>query len=369
MQPDKTIRISLVHGTFSANAEWVNQSEQNPESFKATLRSAMSCDIEYLVPPPWGASNFFGKVFDLTNKARLNGAERLKKHILDQPLGNQQKHILLTHSHGGNVAMYALQDLDVRQRVDGLICMATPFLYPRQRPLSIATLVLSIVIMMLGMVQFVAKMDLLNGGAMAWSIAVALMMVAAVVPTFLVWVVAKERYKRRILGDAQLDDHIEQLSYQDPQVPILLIRSSGDEASGLLRGAQFVNWLAGLVMKIGGRQLYTLLCIGALVFLWMGYQNTDWMPDTILAFLNAALMGSAAIMVIMLIALSFSRISVGLDAWRWVGELETMVEDGPPGIKSELIVIQPRHPKHGLSHTGVYTEKETIDAIALWCKR
>jgi len=189
------------------------------------------------------------------------------------------------------------------------------------------------------------------------------------VPTFLVWVVAKERYKRRILGDAQLDDHIEQLSYQDPQVPILLIRSSGDEASGLLRGAQFVNWLAGLVMKIGGRQLYTLLCIGALVFLWMGYQNTDWMPDTILAFLNAALMGSAAIMVIMLIALSFSRISVGLDAWRWVGELETMVEDGPPGIKSELIVIQPRHPKHGLSHTGVYTEKETIDAIALWCKR
>ena len=121
-------------------------------------------------------------------------------------------------------------------------------------------------------------------------------------------------------------------------------------------------------MRIGGKQIYALICAGAILLSWMEYQEVTWVPSGILSFVNTALIYSAGVMVVMLAALTFSRVAIGFDAWRWVGELETMIEDGPPGIPSELLVISPRQPKDGLSHTAVYTEPETTNAIANWCK-
>jgi len=161
---------------------------------------------------------------------------------------------------------------------------------------------------------------------------------------------------------------VERVSYSDPNTPILLIRSSGDEASGLLRGTQFLNWMAGVVMRIGGKQIYGLICFGALILLWMAYLGVQWIPDGTLSFLSISLKISALVMVLMLAALTLSRVLVGLDAWRWVGELETRVEDGPPGIKSELVVITPRLPEGGLSHTRIFYESETANTIADWCR-
>jgi len=364
-----SIKLSLIHGTFAANARWVNQSESEPGSFRSNIKAAMQCEVEFLIPPAWGTTGFFKRASDLTNKARLEGAERLKQHILSQPREKGKKHILVAHSHGGNVAMYALQDPKVQAHIDGIVCMATPFLYPRLRPLSVTTLALSLIIMTIGLIQLVLKMELLNSGLVGCSLALMLSLIAIIVPTILVLLVAWVRYKHAVRGDPRLTNHVAQLSYGDPNVPIMLIRSSGDEASGLLRGAQFSNWLGGLIIKIAGQRLYTLMCLGALPLLWLGYQTADRIPGTVLSILNTVIIGSAASMVIMLMILTLSRVLVGLDAWRWVGELETMVEDGPPGITSELTVITQRQASKGLSHTSVYSEPETIRAIAQWCDR
>ena len=366
-------KITLIHGTFAAESEWVLDDEDTtPEGFRGRLRSELGEDTSFNVPEPWGSNSFFGKFKDLTNSARLAGAENLKRELLQHKRVAGEKHFLLAHSHGGNVAMYALQDKQVQQKVDGLICMATPFLFPRRRPLSIIALTLSLIIMMIGVAQLFWHMNHSPPGGGTWVMSGGLIVIGVVIPSLLVWMVARVRYKQYASNTpnniTKLQEHINKLSYTNPNIPILLIRSSGDEASGLLRGIQFLSWLGGIIMRIGGKQIYALICAGAILLSWMEYQEVTWIPSGILSFVNAALIYSAGIMVVMLAALTFSRVAIGFDAWRWVGELETMIEDGPPGIPSELLVISPRQPKDGLSHTAVYTEPETTNAIANWCK-
>lgn len=361
-------KITLIHGTFAADSDWVVDDENaSPSGFRGRLKSALGDNTSFNIPRPWGASSILGKLNDLTNSARLNGAESLKQELLEHPKVEGEKHFLLAHSHGGNVAMYALQDPQVQQRVDGLICMATPFLFPRRRPLNITTLILSLIIMTIGVAQVVWRMGMSNQSTLGWLAAIGLVVSGVILPAILVWMVYRVRCKQANVENSKLDEHIANLSYTNPKVPILLIRSSGDEASGLLRGTQFLNWLAGMVMRLGGRQLYILIFIGALLFSSMAYRGVGWVQTDLLSGLNFALMYSAAIMIVMLAALTLSRVVIGLDAWRWVGELETMIEDGPPGIHADLLVITPRQPKDGLSHTAVYSEPETTEAIAKWC--
>ncbi len=43
------------------------------------------------------------------------------------------KHVLVAHSHGGNVCLAALRDRDTRDAVHGLACLSTPFVNVRSR--------------------------------------------------------------------------------------------------------------------------------------------------------------------------------------------------------------------------------------------
>ena len=369
-QESSNYRFTLIHGTFGANTDWVNDDQQSyPQGFRARLISALGKPVSYKIPPPWGSlGSFFKKLYDLTNEARLSGAEKLKNDILNSPKKEGEKHFLIAHSHGGNVAMYALQDPEVQKQVDGVICLATPFLFPRRRPLSITTLILSLNIMIVGTLQIITTMNPIAHGWLAWGGAVGVLITAVAIPSALVWIVVRKRFQQKFKNDTSLDEHVDRISYGDTGIPVLLVRSSGDEASGLLRGTQFLNWVAGIVIRIGGKQIYVLICFLALLLLWMAYIGVQWIPVGTVAFLSNALMISASLMVFMLAALTLSRVAVGLDAWRWVGELETMIEDGPPGMKSELVVITPRRPIGALSHTSIFYETETTDAIADWCQ-
>ena len=372
--------FTLVHGTFSANADWIQQSRiSDPNGFRAQLAKRFQKDIEFNVPPPWGSDSLL-PLKDLTNEARLNGAQQLQKTIKDHPYLNQEQeknkgdkkdqtgHFIVAHSHGGNVAMYALQEESVAKKVDGLICLATPFLYPRTRPLSVPALALSVIIMSIGLMQYLGTSDLLKGDWLMSVSAILMVALAIVVPACLTCLVAYERFLHKHKGDQRLTSLLKQLSYQNPNIPILLIRSSGDEASGLLRGVQFMNWLGGIGMRLGGGQLYLLVCAIAVYLAWVTtYKHAEQLPSFILPLLKQGLIASSVIMVILLMALTVSRILVGFDAWRWVGEIETMVEDGPPGIPADLIVSQPRTSDLKLSHTQIYNQPETIDAIHRWC--
>ncbi len=360
-------KFTLVHGTFSATADWVNNSAvDDANGFRAKLAKKFTQSVSFCTPPAWGSKRLI-PFTDLTNAKRLDGAAKLQKHILETD--DQANHFVVAHSHGGNVAMYALQDDAVAQKVDGLICLATPFLYPRRRPLSVIALILSLGIMLVGVMQFIWSAGHSDPGSLSWLTIASLFVFTVAVPACLTWLVAFERYKYKYRDDSRLDTLIDKLSYKDPNIPILLIRASGDEASGLLRGAQFLNWLGGVGMRLGGRQIYLLVCAVALTVSWMAYQGSDMVPEFIVPLLKQGLIISAALMVILLMALTLSRIFVGFDAWRWVGEIETMVEDGPPGIAAEMVVSTPSGNGSGLSHTSIYESDETLEIIAKWCNK
>jgi len=361
---ETAINYTLVHGTFGARSDWLNESsEDKPDGFRALLKNHVSSKVTFTIPKPWGGKGLFSKILDLTNKARLDGAEQLKSSLAK--LSKQDSNFIIAHSHGGNVAMYALQDAQARAKVDGVICLATPFLYPRQRPLSILTLLLSLAIIVIGFFQFSWRFDLLDSSMSTWYLIGLLFIVSVMIPGALVFVIIHQRFRSNI----SLDEHLDRLSFSDPKIPILLIRASGDEASGLLRAGQFFNWFAGVVMRIGGRHIYVLLCLSILALAWSAYRGFGWLPEDAFSILSTALIGIAALMVVMLMVLTLSRVFVGLDAWRWVGEIETMTEDGPPGVSSELKVLRPQAQKYGLSHTGIFTQAETIKVINTWCEK
>ena len=358
------INYTLVHGTFGAKSAWLNEtSTENSQGFRALLKNKNATNVTFTIPRPWGGTSLFSKIRDLTNQARLNGAKQLSDSLTKLPKANSN--FIIAHSHGGNVAMYAVQDEAARSNVDGIICLATPFLYPRRRPLSISTLLISLAIIIVGFVQFSLRYDLLNSSVLTWCMALLVFVTSVIIPSALIFQIIRQRFS----SDISLDEHIEKLSFIDPKIPILLIRASGDEATGLLRAGQFFNWLAGVAMRIGGRKLNIFLCVGLLIFGWSSYRRFDWLPDHILVLLSSALICIAAIMVMMLVVLTLSRVFVGFDAWRWVGEIETMTEDGPPGITSEFEVLTPRPPNSGLSHTNIVTQQETISVINNWCER
>src|SRR5678815_1053612 len=54
----------------------------------------------------------------------------LRAHLSKHP---DAAHVLIAHSHGGNVCLAALNDKHTRQAVSALVCLSTPFINVRAR--------------------------------------------------------------------------------------------------------------------------------------------------------------------------------------------------------------------------------------------
>jgi pimeloyl-ACP methyl ester carboxylesterase len=70
-----------------------------------------------------------------TQSARLQGTARLATHLTKLITAwPNAAHFVIGHSHGGTVALYALRDrLDIRERLNGLVLLATPIVQVRPR--------------------------------------------------------------------------------------------------------------------------------------------------------------------------------------------------------------------------------------------
>jgi alpha-beta hydrolase superfamily lysophospholipase len=67
---------------------------------------------------------------------RKDGAAKLAACLRGNGQKPQEHRFIVAHSHGGNVALYALRDPEVERLVDGVVCMATPFIVARRRDLG-----------------------------------------------------------------------------------------------------------------------------------------------------------------------------------------------------------------------------------------
>jgi len=118
------IVVTLIHGTFARGAAWAKDGSKLCNA----IREAFPGEVE-IRRLRWSGWN--------TIRARAHAAERLGGEIAAAPApALDTKHFLVAHSHGGNIALYALHDPEVRERIAGVATLATPFLNARRRDLG-----------------------------------------------------------------------------------------------------------------------------------------------------------------------------------------------------------------------------------------
>ena len=107
--------IILVHGTFAENAAWI----QPDSDFSNNLRKELGNQIE-VISFSWNGKNSHDERYIESQKLK----EVLIKTNIDFP---ERRKIVIGHSHGGNLAIYALRDSGISKNFE-LVTLGTPFL-------------------------------------------------------------------------------------------------------------------------------------------------------------------------------------------------------------------------------------------------
>lgn len=110
--------ITLVHGTFAPKAPWTMETSNFCKKLQAAIGEENHCEFAV-----------FGWTGQNSHIARFNAADKLAILLTDQLKSHPtKKKIIISHSHGGNISMYALKKLGVCKNEFKLVTMATPFL-------------------------------------------------------------------------------------------------------------------------------------------------------------------------------------------------------------------------------------------------
>lgn len=112
--------ITLVHGTFARGAPWTQEGSALWRALKERFGAAAR--IQRF---DWSARN--------THSARLRAGRELAK-FLDRSAADNPgaRNVVITHSHGGNVAIYACRHA-APQSINDIVFLATPFIRCRDR--------------------------------------------------------------------------------------------------------------------------------------------------------------------------------------------------------------------------------------------
>ena len=112
--------VTLVHGTFARGASWT----QDGSSIRRVLRERFG-DRAIFQRFDWSARN--------THSARLSAGRELAQFLETRAKDNPgARNVLITHSHGGNVAIYACKHAPPGL-INDIVFLATPFIRCRNR--------------------------------------------------------------------------------------------------------------------------------------------------------------------------------------------------------------------------------------------
>ena len=385
-----TLVFTLVHGTFSADADWV----KSDSKFCKALTGHLAKYSVKFDPFPWGNETW--RYRDNFDSVRRCATKRLEVHISELRKYSRpgDRLFLVAHSHGGNIALAAMKNPIVRRSLYGVVFLATPFLFRRRRQLpALVVIRWSVLFLLFAIWFFRGQLPL------AVSIGAFTALYAFVLRRVLFPRAPKtddgedERLPDQLVARGAIDDENE-LSFPKGELPpILILRPSADEASGLLRTSQFITWLLGIVLG-GVAQVISVLVSAAIVTNWLS-ANVAWTPDWV-ASLNVDLpIGIALGLVCVLAVLLVTQQHLfAFDAGDKFGDIEIIAEDAPPGVTAQIQVLRPRSPltpesirqastrlndeqTGGLSrrlwsifpklaHTGIYDRRETPEEIAAW---
>ena len=130
--------VTLVHGTWAKDTDWVKPDSKLCQGLARIDPSPVVRRFQ------WSGAN--------SHRARLRAADALAKQ-LEETFAEfpEAEHHLIAHSHGGNVALYAFRNPTICDRIASVVCLATPFIHARVRPIEPAFTVLRIMINSLAM--------------------------------------------------------------------------------------------------------------------------------------------------------------------------------------------------------------------------
>lgn len=115
--PHEDLIITLVHGTWFPSAQWARESSKLRIFLEQRLADRYNLRFEIF---QWHGD--FGLPFNNSHHHRIRAGEQLCEKLIQlQEHYPTATHFVIAHSHGGNVALYAMRDPDVQRQVSGLI--------------------------------------------------------------------------------------------------------------------------------------------------------------------------------------------------------------------------------------------------------
>ncbi len=112
--------ITYVHGTWAKNATWYDENSILRKTLEGAVKKPFLPDPFY-----WDGGNSLADRFNAAQRL----AERLEQTVA---LHKGARHMVVSHSHGGNIAAKALEIAGLFGQVE-LICLSTPFLHINER--------------------------------------------------------------------------------------------------------------------------------------------------------------------------------------------------------------------------------------------
>ena len=395
--------VTLIHGTGARNAPWTSEG--------SNLRTRLE---ERLRPEPvifncfcWSGRN--------SVRARETAAADLRaslcKLIEEYP---DARHSIIAHSHGGNIALRALDGkFELRKRVPLVVTLATPFIVASVRDTTKLRFAFSLPIkLVMWMMLLASPVGIIQLIAERSSIMLLVMFGQALLAGVLCGLLyAGKRLTNEFESQAEEQASFWRLS-PVLDLKLLVIRAAADEASLALNFLPFaifagnVIWGSpvNLIQKIGvvlkcieawferNRERYFLvtgsLGLGLSIFYITSMRPMHW--DSVLWITLAFAIGTPLAIIAFVALLQFSLIS-GTGALAilacilfspvWLlTVLATMpfgffdlfespflrvtVEAAPPGA-AQIVQLPPHHVS-GLMHSSPYEDPDSIDATALW---
>jgi len=356
--------------------------------------------------------------------ARIGASKALQSHLWRRVRRYPDaKHLIIGHSHGGLIALYALRDEQLREKIAGVVCLSTPFLHVRRVPeltilIALSGWCIAICGWIVGTIYFGRVVGHGAYGLVVASVVVAIALTVAIIPVL----IAVKWIWTTVTSAGKSDWELEAM-WNNLQVPrldsnrLLILRSTGDEASLLLNAGQFLRWLVqkideiaqlcaslvtvivvGLVCslqrlcprgeqrlgsaqkskrKTAGTRKLSLGIMVALVSLLqlpiygLAVCYVFWQParpviTIILAVLFLPLIFGACFKLMTTLLIAVCHWPVGIDAVMLAGAFEASVEASPAG-RYEVLHID-HQSLTGLAHSLLYENDEAIRTLADWIK-
>lgn len=338
--------VTLVHGTFARKAAWT----QMDSALSRALSAAGFQPSRFT----WSGWNSF--------HARAHAARELADHLgrtaREHPGARQW---VVAHSHGGNVALHAVERLRQREQVSPVrvVTLATPFIHARTRARTGLFVLLAV---LFGVLLLIGAGAAIATGGHSW-LNRALVAAGGVFAVELALCIVGVVRHRDILGEGCGERLVDAI--QAPVVSsrdLVAIRAAGDEASFGLASGQLLGWLGSLVASLFGRPL---LWAAIIIPVQLSVLLTRILGHGLLVTLMNWFAGLGLFCfggVIMMLAAS---LAFGLDDGPFVALFASISAEATPPGGARALQLEP-FPSTGklkLNHSRLYDEPEVIRTI------